>query len=290
MNGRKQHVIEKAHQLFIDKGFHATSIQEILEFSGISKGTFYNYFQSKNELLMAIFRTTFIQMDMERDNLLRGQDPADPDIFIKQIELQMKKNRENKLILLFEEVFFSHDKEMKDFLERGQLKSLRWVHDRLRDLFSEEYHPFLLDAAIMLKGVLQQNIRHYTLAHGPNTSLSEVVRFSVSRIIQMVHETFAAGEQLLNPSLLEQWLPSSCEDDLAFKKRVTLVITTIKKQDDHTSECSEKLDFILDELLHERTPRKFLIDSVLASLKTAIDSKQLAELEEVIQEKLLKQN
>ena len=55
MNDRKQHVINKAHQLFIDKGFQATSIQDILDYSGISKGTFYNYFSSKNELLIAIF-------------------------------------------------------------------------------------------------------------------------------------------------------------------------------------------------------------------------------------------
>ena len=57
MNDRKQHVIKMAHQLFIEKGFQATSIQDILDYSGISKGTFYNYFSSKSELLIAIFKT-----------------------------------------------------------------------------------------------------------------------------------------------------------------------------------------------------------------------------------------
>ena len=63
MNDRKQHVVNKAHQLFIDKGFQATSIQDILDYSGISKGTFYNYFSSKNELLIAIFKTIFKKLE-----------------------------------------------------------------------------------------------------------------------------------------------------------------------------------------------------------------------------------
>ncbi|MFP3340850.1 TetR/AcrR family transcriptional regulator, partial [Micrococcus sp. SIMBA_131] len=59
MNDRKQHVIKMAHQLFIERGFQSTSIQDILEYSGISKGTFYNYFSSKNELLIALFKALY---------------------------------------------------------------------------------------------------------------------------------------------------------------------------------------------------------------------------------------
>ena len=117
MNDRKQQVINKAHQLFIDKGFQATSIQDILEFSGISKGTFYNYFSSKNELLIAIFKNVFKQVEQGRNELLIGQDPSNIEIFIKQIEIQLKTNYENKLISLFEEVYFSKDEELKQYIK-----------------------------------------------------------------------------------------------------------------------------------------------------------------------------
>ncbi|MEH7125423.1 MULTISPECIES: TetR/AcrR family transcriptional regulator [unclassified Bacillus (in: firmicutes)] len=40
MNKQKQHVIDTAHYLFIEKGFQATSIQDILGCRGISRGTF----------------------------------------------------------------------------------------------------------------------------------------------------------------------------------------------------------------------------------------------------------
>src|SRR5690606_34032782 len=104
MNDRKQHVVKMAHQLLIDKGFQATSIQDILDYSGISKGTFYNYFSSKNELLIALFKTIYKKLEQDRNELLIGKDPTNIEIFIKQIELQMNTNRTNKLISLFEEV------------------------------------------------------------------------------------------------------------------------------------------------------------------------------------------
>ena len=130
MNDRKQQVINKAHQLFIDKGFQATSIQDILEYSGISKGTFYNYFSSKNELLIAIFKNVFKQVEQGRNELLIGQDPSNIEIFIKQIEIQLKTNYENKLISLFEEVYFSKDEELKQYIKLGNLLSLNWLYER----------------------------------------------------------------------------------------------------------------------------------------------------------------
>jgi len=72
MNNRKKHVLNKAHELFIEKGFQATSIQEILDSSGISKGTFYNYFSSKNELLISIFKEIYSELGEKRKNLMVG--------------------------------------------------------------------------------------------------------------------------------------------------------------------------------------------------------------------------
>lgn len=83
MNNRRQNVIDTAHKLFIDKGYQATSIQDILDGAGISKGTFYNYFPSKGELFIAIFRSFYTKIRHEREKLLIGQDSADIEIFIQ---------------------------------------------------------------------------------------------------------------------------------------------------------------------------------------------------------------
>ncbi|MEH7884985.1 TetR/AcrR family transcriptional regulator [Bacillus sp. JJ1609] len=289
MNDRKQHVIDKAHDLFIEKGFQATSLQEILEYSGISKGTFYNYFSSKNELLIAIFKNTFQKIEKERHELIAGKDPSDPEILIRQIEIQMRTNREHNLIPLYEEVFFSNDKELKKFLEIGQMKTLRWGYERFKDLFDESLHPFLLDATIMLKGMLQQNIRYYVMAHGPSVNLLPVVRYSVNRIMKMVEEAGEAREQLIPPEILEKWLPTSRMEDLELRKNLYCVISKLKKLDCKQKDYIEKLDFIKDELLKSKAPRKFLIDSVLSSLDY-VGENELSELKELVENKFLEKD
>ncbi|MCL7747254.1 TetR/AcrR family transcriptional regulator [Halalkalibacter alkaliphilus] len=50
----KEKIIEKSVDLFGQNGFTETSIQDIVEALGVTKGTFYYYFKSKEELLMEI--------------------------------------------------------------------------------------------------------------------------------------------------------------------------------------------------------------------------------------------
>jgi len=286
MNDRKRHVIEKAHQLFIEKGFQATSIQDILEYSGISKGTFYNYFSSKNQLLMDIFKTAFRKMEIDRNGLLHGQDPGDPEIFISQIEFQMNANRENKIVPLFEEVFFSGDKELKQFIEVGQMKILRWFSDRLGDITDEICRPYLLDAAIMLNGILLQNIRFHRKAKSDAASLHPVVQYSVNRILNTLEELALSGDQLLPPETLDNWLPVFASESLDWRMKVQSVVSRLKKMDCNNSDSIRKLDFIEEEILRSSSPRKFLIDSVLLSMNT-VDKSELDELQSLLDENLL---
>ena len=48
---KKQLIMEKALELFAENGIEATSIQQITERCGISKGAFYLSYKSKNELV-----------------------------------------------------------------------------------------------------------------------------------------------------------------------------------------------------------------------------------------------
>ncbi|MBS4216129.1 MULTISPECIES: TetR/AcrR family transcriptional regulator [Neobacillus] len=50
----KEKITEKSIRLFEEKGFSETSIQDIVDTLGVTKGTFYYYFSSKEELLMDI--------------------------------------------------------------------------------------------------------------------------------------------------------------------------------------------------------------------------------------------
>lgn len=284
MNNRKMHVIKKAHQLFLDKGFQATSIQDILDYSGISKGTFYNYFSSKNELLISIFKTLHEKMESERNKLLIGQDPSSLEVFTQQIELQMNMNRTNKLVALFEEVLVSNDPELKQFIKEGQLRMVNWIFTRFIEIFGEDKKPYLLDCAVMFLGILHHNVKYYTKFFEFSSSINPVVRYSVERIRKVVEEVSSTGDYLLKPELIENRYRQRDHGNVHI---LCKSILTLKKSiiQEEQNDCMDLLDFIQEEMVHSKEPRKFLIESALHSLSNCIefmDAKEFENLEKLI--------
>ncbi|MDQ0483703.1 TetR/AcrR family transcriptional regulator [Guptibacillus hwajinpoensis] len=270
MTNRKQHVIQMAHQLFIERGFQSTSIQDILEYSGISKGTFYNYFSSKNELLIALFKSLYESMESSRNELLIGQDPSNLDIFVKQIEYQMNTNKKNKLITLFEEVFVSTDEELKNFLKVGQMRMLNWVFHRFIELFGEEKRPYLLDSSIMFLGMLHHNVKYYSIANGASADIYPVVRYTVDRVVNIVNGASESDDQLNTPEQMNSWLPDAMRSEQDFQDKLYQTIQALKENltpKQKHAKSIQLLDFVQDELLHSKKPRRFLIESVLLSIR-----------------------
>jgi len=52
---KRQLVVETALRLFSEKGFDQVPVDSIIEAAGISKGTFYHYFKSKDEILLDVY-------------------------------------------------------------------------------------------------------------------------------------------------------------------------------------------------------------------------------------------
>lgn len=48
---RKQELLKIAYKMFLSKGYENTSVDEIIEEAGIAKGTYYYYFESKEQML-----------------------------------------------------------------------------------------------------------------------------------------------------------------------------------------------------------------------------------------------
>ena len=52
---RKRAIVNAALDLFLEKGTNATTVDEIIERSGASVGSFYHHFQSKFDVGVALF-------------------------------------------------------------------------------------------------------------------------------------------------------------------------------------------------------------------------------------------
>ncbi|WP_449537379.1 TetR/AcrR family transcriptional regulator [Ferdinandcohnia sp. Marseille-Q9671] len=284
MNERKQHVLSKAHQLFMEKGFQATSIQDILDYSGISKGTFYNYFSSKSELFKAVFNSIQEKHEEERNKLLIGENLADIEIFIKQLELFFYNNKRNKLFTLIEEVYVSNDPDLKVFIKRVQLLHIRWLYYRFIDLFGEDKRRYMLDCAILFTGMLQQTFQYNFFANGPLVDRVGIIRYCVDRLITLVNDLDDSNSQLLNPDLLKTWVPEKNNEDnfqndfIHKSSALKKAIMKIHQNEPEKVKYQQLVDFIQEEVMNNKTPRLFLIESSLLSLEMCPELKQTKEL------------
>jgi TetR/AcrR family transcriptional repressor of nem operon len=50
----RQHIIKKAAKLFARKGFYGTSISDLAQATGLTKGAFYHHFENKEALFFAV--------------------------------------------------------------------------------------------------------------------------------------------------------------------------------------------------------------------------------------------
>ncbi|MCM2532102.1 TetR/AcrR family transcriptional regulator [Neobacillus pocheonensis] len=69
----KEKITEASIQLFEKNGFSETSIQDIVDSIGVTKGTFYYYFSSKEELLMDIHLSYIDELLVHQNRILKDE-------------------------------------------------------------------------------------------------------------------------------------------------------------------------------------------------------------------------
>src|SRR4051812_5810521 len=74
---RREEILRAASTLFSQKGYHATSVADVIAGAGISRGTFYLYFDNKDSLFLDLMEQ-FIQRIMDVVEVVdpNGQNPT----------------------------------------------------------------------------------------------------------------------------------------------------------------------------------------------------------------------
>ena len=85
-SSKRDQLIATAVDLFSKHGFHATGIDMISDQAGVTKRTMYNYFRSKDELILAALK--------HYDGLFRND-------FVRQVE-SLAKTPDQKLLAIFD--------------------------------------------------------------------------------------------------------------------------------------------------------------------------------------------
>jgi AcrR family transcriptional regulator len=81
---RPQELTSAALALFVEKGYAATRLDEIAERAGVSKGTLYLYFESKEALFKSVIREGVVPA-IEAGEAMAGANGADPAALLRAI-------------------------------------------------------------------------------------------------------------------------------------------------------------------------------------------------------------
>lgn len=96
---RKQQILEAAIRVFLDRGYYRATTKEIAEAADVSEGTIYNYFQSKDDLLIAMINS-FAMLDERREFFDESLDMGFRE-FLTAYSNQRQRNTGDRFDVLF---------------------------------------------------------------------------------------------------------------------------------------------------------------------------------------------
>lgn len=74
-SNKHEEIFTEAVRIFREKGYHATSVQDIADAVGLQKGSLYHYISSKEELLFKIFERSTGELTQQLETIVASADP-----------------------------------------------------------------------------------------------------------------------------------------------------------------------------------------------------------------------
>jgi len=263
MNPKKKNIVNAAYSLFINKGYNASSIQDILDEAGVSKGTFYKYFTSKTECLIAIMESIGSEIRQKRMAAAVGKSIADPQVLAEQLRIRIQLNREKNLFALYESIFYAQEEVLKKFAKDTYVSELEWLSSRIIDIFGEEAKPYALENAAVLHGSVQQLIHMWKLTSKEDLPTDELSAFVIRRLTAAINLQIESGDRFIQELKFSMEQPA--EDISLEELSIKLKAATESLQEEGEEETKELIAFLVEELTAVN-PRKIVIESVLSTL------------------------
>lgn len=132
-NSIPERLLSEATRLFAEKGFDGTSVQEVVESAGVTKGAMYHYFSSKDDLLYEIYHR-LLGMQMSRLELFAdGEGSAEERLHGAAVDVL-----ETSFRYLDELTVFFRSLHLLPSEKRKMIRAeRRRYHERFRSLIEE---------------------------------------------------------------------------------------------------------------------------------------------------------
>lgn len=275
MVDKRTTIIEKAIKLFAAKGYHSTSIQEIADACGIAKGTLYNYFESKDDVMLSVLKYYSGMIMAEVEKIANDQTLTSKEIFLKQIHYQLEECVKHRdfIEMHIREYAVPVNEEINDFLFSIRSYRIRWLSQCLLNVYGKGIEPFVLDLATMMNGVIREYLEYIILDKKQFDTL-KLSKFLINRLDDSVNSLMNSGEYFLEYSDLEDFLKISNYSRNQLSRKLNEIIhevVTKLYEDNVSAEIANKvkntMEVIQDELTMKDEPKLVVVEGLLLILK-----------------------
>ncbi|MFI2857172.1 TetR/AcrR family transcriptional regulator [Paenibacillus sp. JSM ZJ436] len=270
---KRQQILSTALQLFSTKGSAGTSMQEIAEVCGMSKGSLYLHFKSKEELERSIYEfiahriwDAFVQVEQQTGITPREQLRKQAEILL----VHFLEVREFLLRQLFESPG-KHPMDVERCFQSELVQAQIWFKNKLCTVYGEDIEPYTMEIAMFVTGMLGSYIRFLFV---PGLPLN--VGTLASHLVTMLEDVAASllrrrPEPLVS---LEVWESMGLiPPEKAYHTRHPLVVikalrTELKQLPMNAADRSDALESldVLERELVDLQPRRAVLKGMLANL------------------------
>ncbi|RSL33719.1 TetR/AcrR family transcriptional regulator [Salibacterium salarium] len=267
-------IVVAALKLFSEKGYFSTSVQEIVSYCGMSKGSFYNYFASKEDLLIEVFRYNHQQMLWRAKNVNLDQSLSAKEQLIKKISLELEGLYNNRefFLLLYKVVPIHENKKLLPLMKKTKAAMISWHKEWLTEVYGDMIKPQIWDHVLFLQGAMKEYItliKENNETENPETFAKEII----AKLDVLVEHGSHLNPILTNDLMKEyeemgKYPEKKTKEEerdealAAIKGEIETCVTDEKQK----QELLASIDF-LEEELQQQSPRIFLMKAVISYLK-----------------------
>lgn len=289
----KQKIMDSALRFFADKGYAATSVQDIANDCGIAKGSFYKFFASKEDLLIEVYETRFRNMFDKAEAIRTDNSLSSRERLIRETTIQFE---------LFDD-FRSSIQNLRELPVPGEGKFMPFI-TRLRAAMLEYYKGCLLraygpslerhawDFVAIYAGILRE-FRLLPLFAGVPFEADRAAAFVVNRLDDLVAGIQSRDElPVISDTAMTEYIRRSldgAESSVADRRRERLLaleeaVRELNVPNGKRAELEEAARLLREEAGKEE-PNRVILRALLELLKSQPELKRFVEPLETLPKK-----
>ncbi|NIK79553.1 AcrR family transcriptional regulator [Paenibacillus castaneae] len=266
----RRNIMESAIRHFSEHGFSATSIQDIADDCGISKGSFYKFFQSKEDLFIAFNESLQDTLFTKMESIRLDPSLSLKEAFILETECHFEFFLNNKFIMHDIKKLDASKGEFAPYFLRLRESLLEHSRIGLLRLLGEEAKSNIWDLVVMYNGIMRE-FMFLLIYEKKLLDVRAIAAYVVDRIEELAAcIVFKKTEPILQNAIMNYGMCCETAGRSIFKENYKTsllqdLISTVKElsiTQFRKTELNDAIALLQEELANEN-PKSVLIHALL---------------------------